>query len=104
MELEQVRCPDCNESYTRLLSRWKFCPFCGNRGVGNIRTPYTVDEVAALTGLSRGTIIRTFEREPGVIILERPEKLHKRRFRTIRIPRAIYERVVARLSVKAGTR
>ena len=103
MELEQVRCPDCNESYTR-LSRWRFCPFCGNRGVGNVRTPYTVDEVVALTGYSRRTVIRLFEKERGVLILGRPESMHKRRFRTIRIPRVVYERVVARLSVKAGWR
>jgi hypothetical protein len=29
-----------------------------------------------------------------------PESMHKRRYRSIRIPRAVYERVVNRLSVK----
>jgi hypothetical protein len=61
---------------------------------------YTVADVAALTGLSRQTVTRMFERERGVLILERPEKIHKRRFRTIRIPRTVYERVVNRLSVR----
>jgi AraC-like DNA-binding protein len=100
MELEQVRCPDCNESYTRLLSRWRFCPFCGNRGVGNVRTPYTVAEVAALMGLSRQAVTEMFEHERGVLIIERPETMHKRRYRSLRIPRAVYERVIGRLAVR----
>jgi hypothetical protein len=61
---------------------------------------YTVDEVAALTGFSRRTVIRLFERERGVLTITRPESLHKRRYRSIRIPRAVYERVVNRLAVK----
>lgn len=35
---------------------------------------YTVAEVAALTGFSRQTVTRMFEKEKGVIILERPEQ------------------------------
>ncbi len=61
---------------------------------------YSVAEVAELTGFSRGTITRMFEREPGVLILKRPEKMHKRSYRTIRIPRAVYERVLNRLRVR----
>jgi hypothetical protein len=61
---------------------------------------YTVAEVASLTGLSRQTIIRLFERERGVIVLQRPEAMHKRSYRTIRIPRTVYERVLARLTVR----
>lgn len=65
-----------------------------------MKEAYTVQEVAGMTGLSRQTVTRMFEREPGVIILKRPETMHKRSFRTIRIPRAVYERVIARLMVK----
>jgi hypothetical protein len=61
---------------------------------------YTVAEVAGLTDLSRMTITRLFERECGVLIVERPETTHKRSYRTVRIPRAVYERVIARLTVK----
>lgn len=113
MEQEQVQCPDCKVSYTRLLSSWKFCPFCGNhsgsRGLGTgqaIKRKFQepcalkVDEVVSMTGFSRRTVIRLFEAEKGVIILERPEKMHKRRFRSLRIPHAVYERVVARTSVR----
>ncbi len=60
---------------------------------------YTVCEVATLTGFSERTVIRMFETERGVLIVERPEKLHKRRYRSIRIPRAVYERVVRRITV-----
>ena len=64
------------------------------------RRVYTVAEVAALMGLSGSTITRLFDHEPGVIILERPERMHKRRYRSIRIPRAEYEYGVKRLTVK----
>jgi predicted DNA-binding transcriptional regulator AlpA len=35
---------------------------------------YTVAEVAALTGFSRSTVTRIFEREPGVIVWNVPRK------------------------------
>jgi hypothetical protein len=60
---------------------------------------YTVGEVAALTGFSRQTVTRMFEREKGVLILARPESLYKRSYRSIRIPRDVYERVVARVTI-----
>jgi predicted DNA-binding transcriptional regulator AlpA len=60
----------------------------------------SVDEVSALTGLSRQTVTRMFEKEKGVLILARPESMHKRRYRTITIPRAVYERVIGRLAVR----
>jgi predicted transcriptional regulator len=61
---------------------------------------YTVAEVAVLTGLSRQTVTEMFEHEQGVLILGRPETMHKRRYRSLRIPRAVYERVVKALTVK----
>lgn len=64
------------------------------------KAAYTVAEVAALTGFSRNTVIRLFERERGVLVLGRPESMHKRRYRSIRIPRAAYKRVLAKLAVK----
>jgi transcriptional regulator GlxA family with amidase domain len=41
---------------------------------------YTVQEVAALMGLSTRTVTRLFEKERGVIILEHPGRMHKRLF------------------------
>ena len=61
---------------------------------------YTVAEVAALTGFSRWTVTRMFEEEKGVLIMERPESMRKRGYRSIRIPRAVYERVIAKLTVR----
>jgi hypothetical protein len=55
---------------------------------------YTVDEVARMLKYSRRSVIRIFEKEPGVIAMYRPETLHKRRYRTLRIPREVYERVI----------
>jgi hypothetical protein len=61
---------------------------------------YTVAEVSALMGFSVRTIGRLFEHEPGVLVIARPSKINKRRYRSVRIPRAVYERLVNRLSVK----
>jgi predicted transcriptional regulator len=65
---------------------------------------YTVQEIAAMTGFSRQTVTRMFEKEPGVLLVKRPETMHKRSYRSIRIPRAVYERVVRRLSVSESAR
>lgn len=65
-----------------------------------IQTPYTVSEVAALTGLSERTITQIFEHEKGVIVYEVVKRRAKRkRYRTIRIPRHVYERVMRRYTV-----
>ncbi len=60
---------------------------------------YKVHEVAALMGFSVPTIIKMFQHEPGVIIVDHAEQMNKRRYRCIRIPRAVYQRVLRRLTV-----
>lgn len=65
-----------------------------------LKAAYTVREVAALTALSPQTVTRMFENEPGVLVMARPGSLNKRRYRAIRIPRAVYERVLGRLEVR----
>jgi AraC-like DNA-binding protein len=60
---------------------------------------FTVAEVSMLLGCSRWTTIRLFEREKGVLILLRPETMHKRRRRKITIPRSVFLRVKAKLDV-----
>lgn len=57
-------------------------------------TPITLQEAAILTGLSRRTMARLFANEPGLIVLERPSKMNKRRYRSVRIPRAVFDRVL----------
>ena len=103
MNTDQVKCPDCQGEYTR-LSRWKFCPYCGNRGKENVRTPYSVQDVAALTGWSRATVTQIFRDAPGVLVLSRPEEMHKGKYTSIRIPRHVYERVIDSMTVKPGWR
>lgn len=66
---------------------------------GSAEHVYTVTEVAALTGFSRQTVTRMFERESGVIVLTRPETMNKRGYRSIRIPQAVFERVLRKLRV-----
>jgi hypothetical protein len=39
-----------------------------------------------------------FENEPGVLIVARPKSLHRRAYRSIRIPRTVYERVIRRIT------
>jgi len=65
---------------------------------------YTVQELAAKMGLSRQTITRLFEKERGVLVLDRPAKLHKRGFRSIRIPREVYLRVRHRHTLRKRKR
>jgi hypothetical protein len=60
----------------------------------------TVAEVAALTGYSRQTVTRMFEREVGVLVVGRSRSAgNKRSYRSIRIPRAVYERVLRRITL-----
>jgi hypothetical protein len=53
---------------------------------------FTVDEIAKMLKLSRDAVSRRFEKEPGVIDLGAPERLHKRRYRVLRIPTAVLNR------------
>ena len=61
---------------------------------------YSPGELAELWNLSRDTIARMFEREPGVLVFENPEKTSERRRRTIRIPESVAKRVHCRLQNK----
>jgi predicted DNA-binding transcriptional regulator AlpA len=60
----------------------------------------TLREVAELTGFSRQTVTRIFEDEPGVLIYERAESMHRKKHRTITVPRPVFERVIERLRKK----
>jgi hypothetical protein len=64
----------------------------------NENTLYTVAEVAKMLNWSPQMITRLFENEKGVLIVER--KAAKRNYRSIRIPRAVYERVLRKMSVQ----
>jgi Fic family protein len=53
---------------------------------------FTLDEIAKLLKVSRETVSRHFENEPGVIDLGSPERRHKRRYRVLRIPATVLNR------------
>jgi hypothetical protein len=109
----RAKCFNCSETYLS-NTQWKVCPVCimnlkqisakhckpVPKAIRGPKEVYTVAEVAEMMGLSYPTVIRLFENEPGVIILKRPEKMHKRGYRNIRIPHFVYERVRRRLEVK----
>jgi hypothetical protein len=59
---------------------------------------YTVAEVSAMLGFSRQTVTTIREKEAGVIKLARRETMHKRRYCSLRIPRHVYQRVLARIT------
>lgn len=60
---------------------------------------FTIAEVSAMTGFSRQIVTRLFEDEPGVLVVGNPTTMNKRRYRSIRIPHAVYERVIRRYEV-----
>jgi len=53
---------------------------------------FTVEEVAKMLKVSRDTITRRFESEPGVIDLGTPTRRCKRRYRVLRIPASALNR------------
>lgn len=57
-------------------------------------------EVAEMLGLTIPTVRRMFEKERGVLILERPATQRKQRYRSMRIPRAVFERVTRGMTVR----
>jgi hypothetical protein len=63
---------------------------------------YTPEELGAAWHLSANTIRRMFENEPGVVRIVRPERMHKRRHVTVRIPKLVADRVRSKFSVKGA--
>jgi hypothetical protein len=58
---------------------------------------YSVIEIAKLWALSEKTVRKIFEREPGVIHWGTEEGLHKRAYRTLRVPETVLHRVHRKL-------
>ena len=59
---------------------------------------YTPTQVAAWWSLSTDTIRGIFGDEPGVLKIERPERMNKRGYVSLRIPGSVLERVRLRLA------
>jgi len=61
----------------------------------------TVAEIAEMLGVSTDTVRHLFADEPGVIDLDRHEPAQgRRRYRLLRIPDSVLDRVVNRKRVK----
>ena len=55
---------------------------------------FCVAQVAEMWGLSEDSVRRLFEREPGVLVLEPVRSRYsRRRYRTLRIPESVVDRV-----------
>jgi hypothetical protein len=60
----------------------------------------TIAEVAARLKISTDTATRLFEDESGVLDLGSHEALHKRRYRTLRIPTSVLNRMLQKRRIK----
>jgi len=69
------------------------------RVADTFETPYTVREIAELTGFSIQTVIRIFTRERGVLILQADRPRKRASYRNIRVPRHVYRRVIRKWAV-----
>jgi hypothetical protein len=68
---------------------------------------YSPAELGELWNLSTDTVRRMFENEHGVLAFENPVRSSSRRFRTLRIPESVAERVYSCFSnadLKLGSR
>jgi hypothetical protein len=55
---------------------------------------FSVEEIAKLWNVSVDTVRRIFEHEPGVLVVgDHQKRTKKRRYRTLRIPESVVERV-----------
>jgi len=62
--------------------------------------PYSIQDLMVLHNLSYRTVVRLYENEPGVQVLQSSREHQRkigRRYRTIRVPRHVYMRVKHRL-------
>jgi DNA-binding LacI/PurR family transcriptional regulator len=53
---------------------------------------YTIKDISKMTGFSVQTVTRLFQDEPGVLVLRGGGP--KRSYRSLRVPRRVYERVI----------
>jgi hypothetical protein len=59
----------------------------------------TAAEVAAILKVSRDSIIRWFEKRPGVLSIGNDETRFRRKYKVLRIPRETLERFIIENSV-----
>jgi hypothetical protein len=67
-----------------------------------IEKHFAPTELAEAWGFSARFVRELFGEEQGVILINRPEKLHKRSYITMRIPESVASRVYGRLTRRAA--
>jgi hypothetical protein len=65
---------------------------------------YAVTEIAEAWNLSSDKVRELFQHEPGVLMIGDRNPHGKRRYRTLRIPQTVVDRVYMRLSLKGAAR
>lgn len=61
---------------------------------------YTPDQLGKLWGVSTNTIRRLFEDVLGVLVIDRPEEMHKRKYVTMRIPATVAAHVHSQYAIR----
>lgn len=70
----------------------------------SLESHYTPAEVAHAWGVSSDTVRRMFKDEPGVLVIEpAPARFSRRKYRTLRIPASVAERLHRRMTVVASS-
>jgi len=71
-------------------------------GVVRVTEPFlTVPEIAKILRVDRHTVCRLFADEPGVVVIgNRETRRGQRKYRMLRVPTAVLNRVVARMTVR----
>ena len=71
-------------------------------GVVRVTEPFlTVPEIAKILRVDRHTVCRIFANEPGVVVIgNRETRRGQRKYRMLRVPTAVLNRVVARMTVR----
>ena len=64
-------------------------------------THYTPIQIGALWGLSARFVRDLFRDELGVLVVDRPEQMHKRGYASLHIPESVMRRVYERMRTKA---
>jgi hypothetical protein len=89
------------------MSEFARKPAESSHGVHSISSPsivdlanerhYSVIEIAKMWAFSEKTVRKIFDSEPGVIHWGTEESLHKRAYRTLRVPETVLHRVHRKL-------
>lgn len=66
------------------------------RQVHSERGALTISELANESGFSESTLRRLLRDEPGVLVIPHAETLHRRGYTSMRVPRDVADRVIAR--------